>query len=392
MRSFPPALPLALAFLLSAPVTLHAQQAPPATLPAPWQHADVGRTKVAGNASFADNTFTLQGSGFGIFGPQDSCHILYQSLQGDGQIIAHVETKSSKIPAVAGLTFRASLNPDSRHFSIIVNSAGDACAQSRPGLNYGPREVEPAQARYWLRLTRKGNTFAAYRSVNGRFWEPAGAPLDLAVDPNLFIGMVVHANANQLLASAAFDHVALIPGTPDLTYFADSPYPPAGIVLCDGSVLAGQTTHASDTQIDFTPVDAPSLSLPRQTVGALIFHTAPLSFAKHLAEKNFHQALLVDGQEIEGTVNTLVGETLSLNSVIFGPLQENAKHDVIAAALNTVSSSANRYRITTTNGSVYMVATVTRTTETISFEHPLLGKRTLPLSQIREVSPPTAPR
>src|SRR5205085_5117831 len=59
-------------------------------LPAPWTQQDVGAVGVAGSATFANGTFTVKGSGADIWGTADAFHYVYQPLDGDVTVQAHV--------------------------------------------------------------------------------------------------------------------------------------------------------------------------------------------------------------------------------------------------------------------------------------------------------------
>src|SRR6185369_1057773 len=57
-------------------------------VPAPWTQGDVGAVGVAGSASVSGGVTTVVGSGADIGSTADSFHYVYQTLTGDGTIIA----------------------------------------------------------------------------------------------------------------------------------------------------------------------------------------------------------------------------------------------------------------------------------------------------------------
>jgi hypothetical protein len=61
-------------------------------LPAGWLDQDIGQVGMTGSASYASGVFTIQGAGQGIYSgsTSDSFHFVYQSLPGDGTIVARV--------------------------------------------------------------------------------------------------------------------------------------------------------------------------------------------------------------------------------------------------------------------------------------------------------------
>ena len=59
----------------SAPVTLNVISG---AFPSPWQYGDVGGPEVAGYASYSGSTFTVEGSGWDVWGGWDGMHFVYQ--------------------------------------------------------------------------------------------------------------------------------------------------------------------------------------------------------------------------------------------------------------------------------------------------------------------------
>ena len=73
----------------SAPATVNIT-INPAGLPSPWLTRDIGSVGIAGSASYASSIFTLKGSGADIWGTSDQFRFVYQSLNGNGTIVARV--------------------------------------------------------------------------------------------------------------------------------------------------------------------------------------------------------------------------------------------------------------------------------------------------------------
>jgi len=51
---------------------------------------------VAGSATYASGTFTMKGSGTQIYGTADMMHFAYQSLSGDGAIVARYSQRKEE--------------------------------------------------------------------------------------------------------------------------------------------------------------------------------------------------------------------------------------------------------------------------------------------------------
>ena len=76
-------------------------------MPAPWATQDVGNPLVAGDASYAAGSFTLSGAGVDIWDVADQFRFVYQPLDGDGEIVARVESlQATDVWAKAGVMMR----------------------------------------------------------------------------------------------------------------------------------------------------------------------------------------------------------------------------------------------------------------------------------------------
>jgi len=83
--------PLTFGFLL-----LIFSQLSSAALLEPWIEQDIGVIGRAGAASFgSSSSCAVTGSGVGIAGNADGFHYVFQSLNGDGQIVARVATQEN---------------------------------------------------------------------------------------------------------------------------------------------------------------------------------------------------------------------------------------------------------------------------------------------------------
>ena len=179
----------------------------------PWVSADIGTVGVAGSADETSGTFTLDGAGADIGGTVDAFHYVYQSLSGDGEIIANVAslTGGGATPK-AGLMIRDSLNDDAIHVSALVRgnrirvyerTTTGGSTSELVGANNGAPE--------WLRIERTGNTFEVYHSNNGSSWTLMQSRT-VTMGTNVYIGMAVTGNSTTTLATGTFDNVSVTGG------------------------------------------------------------------------------------------------------------------------------------------------------------------------------------
>jgi regulation of enolase protein 1 (concanavalin A-like superfamily) len=171
----------------------------PAGLPLPWEVDHIGRSSSGGKVSRQAGTFSLSQAG-SLSGGADSVSFLWQTLSGDGQIIARVtDLKNGQAASRAGVMIRDSLAPNSRHVFIGVNGKNDfrsvtrkrAAAKSVTNVH-----GSGANSRIWVKLVRKGNIIRSYKSVNGKKWIPT-ATTKVALNKNCYIGLAVSGGAGK---------------------------------------------------------------------------------------------------------------------------------------------------------------------------------------------------
>jgi endonuclease/exonuclease/phosphatase family metal-dependent hydrolase/regulation of enolase protein 1 (concanavalin A-like superfamily) len=178
-------------------------------LPTPWVSQNVGSVGVAGSASYASGTFTINGSGADIWGTADSFRYVYQTLNGDGTIVARVTGIENTSPfSKAGVMIRETLNANSAHAMLDVKPDGT--------LEFMKRSTAGGSTTYlgggaqspptWIKLTRAGSQFTAYMSANGTTWTQVGTTT-LSIAATALIGVVVCAHDNTTLNTSTFDNV-----------------------------------------------------------------------------------------------------------------------------------------------------------------------------------------
>ena len=98
-------------------------------LPENWLHTDIGSVGSKGDASFLNGRFNLIASGVDIWDNADGFQFAYTPLTGDAQIVAHVTSMQFTDPwAKAGVMFRESLLPGSKHALMVVTAGGFSAA------------------------------------------------------------------------------------------------------------------------------------------------------------------------------------------------------------------------------------------------------------------------
>jgi regulation of enolase protein 1 (concanavalin A-like superfamily) len=237
-----------------------------------WKNQDVGLNRVPGYSSFnsATNTYTVAGSGADIWGTNDGFQYLYQTLSGDGEIIARVASMENTGPwAKAGVMIRETLADNAREAYVVITPSNGVQWSSRTSVGGTTTATTPntgtAFTPTWLRLVRSGNNFTAFRSTTGTAgsWIQIGSPRAVTMGSTVYVGMVVSAVQNEVLNQATFTNLS-ITGNLNAGPVANSLPAPAGVsvgsatstslnVSWSGIAIAGDTN--GDGAVNATDLD-----------------------------------------------------------------------------------------------------------------------------------------
>jgi alpha-tubulin suppressor-like RCC1 family protein/regulation of enolase protein 1 (concanavalin A-like superfamily) len=180
----------------------------------PWRNQDIGSTGVAGGFSFAGvtGTYNVSGSGTDIAGTADAFHYVYQSLTGNGQIIAKVASvQNTNAAAKAAVMIRENTAAGSTYAMMDVTPTSGAAFQYRSSTGGVTRNVSATgvTAPVWLKLVRNGNTFTGYRSSDGVTWTQVSSQ-SVTMATNVLVGLAVTSKANTVLCTSNFSNVEVI--------------------------------------------------------------------------------------------------------------------------------------------------------------------------------------
>ncbi len=182
------------------------------TLPAPWLNKDIGNVGLAGSAGYASGIYTLKGAGLEIWGTTDAFQFAYQTLNGDGSIVARVTgLTSTNSEAKAGVMIRESLDANARHAMAVMKPTGYTSFQRR--TTQGGATASQTSGRqkvpYWVKLTRAGNSFTSHVSTDGKTWTQLGSTITISMASSVYVGLAVSSRDTNLLNTATFDNVNL---------------------------------------------------------------------------------------------------------------------------------------------------------------------------------------
>src|SRR2546425_1000790 len=178
-------------------------------LPSGWSDADVGSVGVSGSGSYANGVFTVKGAGSGTFSTTtDGVNFAYQSLSGDGTIVARVVSSSSS-SAEAGVMIRETLDPGAKHeYAFYYSSSLYQTYRTSTGGSSSYQGCGSVTLLYWVKLTRSGSSFTEYGSADGVNWVQV-CTQTITMATNVYIGLAVSSRSTSTLATATFDNVSI---------------------------------------------------------------------------------------------------------------------------------------------------------------------------------------
>jgi autotransporter-associated beta strand protein len=239
-------------------------------LPAGWGSADVGSVGSPGTAGHdaATGTFTVSGSGADINGTADSFRFAYQTLTGDGSIVARVvQNQNTNAFSKVGVEIRETLATGSKHVAMVTTASSGSQLISRASTGGSSTTVTGTAAAFaptWVRLVRSGNVITAARSADGVTWTTVGS-VTVSMTSTVYIGLLTCSRDTAKLNVARFTNVSLT-GTINAAAPTNALAAPAGVAVTRGTgtalavswqALAGATGYVierSDDGVDF--VDA----------------------------------------------------------------------------------------------------------------------------------------
>src|SRR2546426_14216 len=217
------------------------------TLPSVWSDGDIGAVGLAGSANYANGTFTVAGAGQGtFFTSSDGFHFVYQSLSGDGTMVARVVSLQGSA-AQAGIMVRETLNAGANHVYVFdYSSTIYMTERTSTGASSSYQSLGSGALPYWIKLARSGNVFTMYSSADGVNWLQLGTSQTVSMAQNAYVGLAVSSRTTSSLATATFDNVSVTA--------AVAPQPTFSLSTSPSSLTVIQGTNGAST-ITVTPLN-----------------------------------------------------------------------------------------------------------------------------------------
>ena len=183
-------------------------------LSAPWVSADIGAVGLTGSAYNVTNLYTVNGSGASLNGTSDQFRYVYQTMPGNGSIVARVVSQSGTNAAgYAGIMIRETTAVGASFMLAARQGNGAMVARSRTSTGgattstNGPSLVPP---NYWLELVRTGTNISALASTNGSTWVSVRTN-SFTMATNVTFGLFATSGNTNVLDSDVFTNITVVP-------------------------------------------------------------------------------------------------------------------------------------------------------------------------------------
>lgn len=323
-----------------------------AQLPANWKAQDIKPDGPPGSITCKDGTFTLLGNGEEKDPKADQFFFAGQPWTGNGQWTARVkELGSAPDPqAIGGLMLRDSLEPGSPLFAAFAATNGLAAGEVRfdAGKNRQGRPSTPMDLPIWLRLTRYGPLIDLATSSDGKEWIVIDQTELKTTAPNPWIGLFADSRRHNVQGRVVIDQVSFTPPPCSAVIL------PPGVILQDGSFLAGSFDHlaldpASPEVNGAFNRKGKRVAIPRSNVAVVAMLPGPR--AQLTAAGAQIGLLMKNGDFLTGTFQDIDRGGVHLTSELLGPVIYGAA-DVQACLLQPVQPQAAAYEMRLRDGSI----------------------------------------
>ncbi len=177
---------------------------------------DIGGPTIAGSTSYnaATGAYTVSGAGANIWDTADQCQYAYQTMNGDGTIIAQINSFTYTHQfAKAGLMIRDSADPGAAQVMMALTGSNGTGMYYRSTDGGTSANILPGdttqRAPVWVKLVRSGNTFTGYKSTDGVTWTQV-AQVTVAMGSTVDVGLAVGSHDTSNLATATFSNVQIL--------------------------------------------------------------------------------------------------------------------------------------------------------------------------------------
>ena len=346
-----------------------------------WTGRDVGEPALPGASRFDGNLLTVRASGADIAGARDQFYFIFQTLAGDGQIVARVSGVQLSSPrARAGLMIRAGLDHAAPCAMAAVSAAEGTQFHSRQRLSQRMviRNGRGDNPPVWLKLVRRGQEISGYHSADGADWTLIASE-QIALPAQAMIGLAVCSANPAAICTATFERIAISTGTLEEVE-ADPRSTPRGVMLRDGSFLAGRIASADASSVRL--VRGQEMVLPRGEISRLFLAPVKHEWVGRIPAGR-PGILLAGGDYLECSLQEL-GESVKVTSVLFGQ-RRFARDEVLAAVLDDTPARPAAHEVRLTDGSLLLAGRIVIEPDAMRISTRSAGELRFGVNQVLEI-------
>ncbi|MBC7782921.1 MAG: hypothetical protein H7144_03700, partial [Burkholderiales bacterium] len=176
--------------------------------------ADIGAVGTAGANSYTNGVHTISGAGADIGGSVDAFRFVSTGVSGDSTLVAQVLSQTGSSVAEAGVMIRADNTPGSP-FAAVLRSSGNGVRfeyRTTAGAASAWVTVPTPLSQVWVKLTRSGNSVAAYYSTDNASWTQIGTAQTITLPSSALLGLAVSSHNTGATSTATFASISVTPG------------------------------------------------------------------------------------------------------------------------------------------------------------------------------------
>ena len=166
------------------------------------------------SAGETGNTWTVTCDGSDFWGNSDQGGMAYRQMEGDFDVSCRLVSRTgwSDMWTRGGIMARSTLAASSPNVLVYWRDGNRIDFQRRTtdgggsSRNDGPTD-RTIPDKSWMRLTRTGDTFQAYRSDDGLTWTELAGSQTIAMGSAIYVGLAVSSHNAANLSTHTFDNV-----------------------------------------------------------------------------------------------------------------------------------------------------------------------------------------
>jgi len=172
----------------------------------------VGAPRVRGRTTVENGRWTIEGAGANIWGSGDQFHFAHSALNGDGNAVVSVDSMEDTHGWAKGGAMIRSGTGESAPFAGVFRTPDNGILfEWRSRFRSAPRSIRVSVPDWpvWLKLVRRGNSFGAFYSTDGRTWTRIGQAQTISMPSTVRAGLAVTSHDVGQLATARFSNVSI---------------------------------------------------------------------------------------------------------------------------------------------------------------------------------------